>query len=79
VHLLEERRLAHSSVNVACSAFEFFYRVTLKRRETEFCLPRPKVPSKLPEILSREEVAALFEKSDRRMPHRRPRRTSVAV
>ena len=63
LHLLEERRLAHSSVNVACSAFEFFYRVTLKRRETEFCLPRPKVPSKLPEILSREEVAALFEKT----------------
>ena len=61
LHLLEERKLAHSSVNVACSAFEFFYRVTLKRRETEFCLPRPKVPGKLPQILSREEVAALFE------------------
>jgi site-specific recombinase XerD len=61
LHLLEERKLAHSSCNVACSAFEFFYRVTLKRRETEFCLPRPKVPSKLPQILSREEVAALFE------------------
>ena len=37
LHLLEERKLAHSSVNVACSAFEFFYRVTLKRREREFC------------------------------------------
>jgi len=36
LHLLEERKLAHSSCNVACSAFEFFYRVTLKRRETEF-------------------------------------------
>ena len=63
LHLLEERKLAHSSCNVACSAFEFFYRVTLKRRETQFCLPRPKVPSKLPQILSREEVAALFEKT----------------
>lgn len=61
LYLLEERKLAHSSVNVACSAFEFFYRVTLKRRETEFCLPRPKVPLRLPQILSREEVAALFE------------------
>ena len=61
LHLLEERKLAHSSCNVMCSALEFFYRVTLKRRETEFCLPRPKVPSKLPQILSREEVAALFE------------------
>lgn len=42
-------------------AFEFFYRVTMKRREAESYLPRPKVPSKLPQVLSREEVAALFE------------------
>ena len=63
LHLLEERKLAHSSCNVVCSALEFFYRVTLKRRETEFCLPRPKVPARLPQILSREEVAALIEKT----------------
>ena len=61
LHLLKERRLAHSSCNVVCSALEFFYRVTLKRRDTQFCLPRPKVPQRLPQILSREEVAALFE------------------
>ena len=29
-----------------------FYRVTLKRREAEFCLPRPKVPSRLPDTTS---------------------------
>jgi integrase/recombinase XerD len=63
LHLLQERKLAHSSCNVVCSALEFFYRVTLKRRETEFCLPRPKVPAKLPQILSREEVAALIDKT----------------
>ena len=61
LHLLQERKLAHSSCNVVVSALEFFYRVTLKRRETEFCLPRPKVPAKLPQTLSREEVAALIE------------------
>ena len=61
LHLLQERKLAHSSCNVVASALQFFYRVTLKRREAEFCLPRPKVPSRLPQILSREEVAALFE------------------
>jgi len=61
LHLLQERKLAHSSCNIVCSALEFFYRVTLKRRETQFCLPRPKVPQRLPQILSREEVAALFE------------------
>ena len=63
LHLLEERKLAHSSCNIVCSAAEFFYRVTLKRREAEFCLPRPKVPQRLPQILSREEVAAMFEQT----------------
>ena len=63
LHLLQERKLAHSSCNIVCSALEFFYRVTLKRRETEFCLPRPKVPARLPQILSREEVATLIEKT----------------
>ena len=31
LHLLEERKLAHSSCNVVASALQFFYRVTLKR------------------------------------------------
>ncbi len=53
LHLLEERKLAHSSCNVVASALQFFYRVTLKRRETEFCLPRPRVPSRLPRESSR--------------------------
>ena len=61
LHLLQERKLAHSSCNVVASALQFFYRVTLKRPQAEFCLPRPKMPSRLPHILSREEVAALFE------------------
>jgi len=64
LHLLEDRKLAHSSCNVVCSALEFFYRVTLKRRETQFCLPRSKMPAKLPQILSREEVAALIENTE---------------
>ena len=63
LYLLEERKLAHSSCNVVCSALQFFYRVTLKRRESELSLPRPRVPSRLPQILSREEVASLFEKT----------------
>jgi integrase/recombinase XerD len=63
LHLLQERKLAHSSCNVVASALQFFYRVTLKRPQAEFCLPRPKMPSRLPHILSREEVAALFEQT----------------
>ena len=61
LHLLQERKLAHSSCNVVCSALQFLYGVTLKRREAEFDLPRPKVAQRLPQILSREEVAAIFE------------------
>ncbi|MCA1674548.1 MAG: tyrosine-type recombinase/integrase, partial [Actinobacteria bacterium] len=38
----------------------FFYRITLGQNETEFCLPRPRVPQRLPEILSREEIERLF-------------------
>ena len=61
LYLLEERKLAHSSCNVVASALQFLYRVTLKHGQAQFCLPRPKVPQRLPQILSREEVAALFE------------------
>ena len=60
LYLLQERKLAHSSCNVVCSALAFLYGVTLKR-PTEFGLPRPKVPQRLPQILSREEVAAIFD------------------
>ena len=61
LHLLQERKLAHSSCNVVASALQFLYRVTLKHPEAEFNLPRPRVPQRLPQILSREDVAAIFE------------------
>jgi integrase/recombinase XerD len=61
LYLLQERKLAHSSCNIVCRALQFLYGVTLKRRESEFELPRPRVGQRLPQILSREEVAALFE------------------
>jgi integrase/recombinase XerD len=61
LHLLRERKLAHSSCNVVASALQFLYRVTLRRPEAQFKLPRPRVPQRLPQILSREEVVALFE------------------
>lgn len=63
LYLLQERKLAHSSCNIVCSALQFLYSVTLKQR-TEFDLPRPKVPQRLPQILSREEVAAIFEHTE---------------
>lgn len=61
LHLLQERKLTHSSCNVVASALQFLYRVTLKQPEAQFKLPRPRVPQRLPQILSREEIALLFE------------------
>ncbi len=61
LHLIEERRLAWSSVNVAASALKFFYRVSLKRKEAEFSIPGPRQPQRLPQILSPEEVMQLIE------------------
>jgi site-specific recombinase XerD len=61
LHLIEERRLAWSSCNQAGFGIRFFYHVTLKRPDIAIEIPRPRVPKKLPEILSREDVARLFE------------------
>ena len=61
LHLIEDRKLAWSSCNIVAQGLKFFYRVTLKRSEAQFAIPRARQPQKLPQILSREEVAALIE------------------
>ena len=63
VHLLQDRKLAWSSCNVALQGLKFFYRVTLKRRSAEFYIPTPRQPQKLPQILSAEEVTRIIEHS----------------
>lgn len=60
VHLIEERKLAWSSCRVAVCALRFFYETTLRRARLTFSVPLPKGAQKLPEILSREEVARLL-------------------
>jgi site-specific recombinase XerD len=61
LHLIEERKLAWSSCNIVVSGLRFLYRTTLKRREAQFDIPRARAPQKLPQILSREEIARLIE------------------
>jgi len=63
LHLIEERKLAWSSCNIVAQGLKFFYRVTLKRPEAQFAIPRARQPQRLPQILSREEVSALIEKT----------------
>lgn len=60
-HLLVERQLSWSSVNVSYSALQFLYEKTLKRRWNVAKIPRPKGGLKLPEILSDKELVRLFE------------------
>jgi integrase/recombinase XerD len=61
VHLVTKRGLSASTCNVAANAFKFLYHVTLGRDAVAFDVPAPKQPQRLPEILSREEVARLIE------------------
>jgi len=63
LHLIEERKLAWASCNVVAQGLKFFYRVTLKRSEAQFGIPTARQPQKLPQILAREEVARLIERT----------------
>src|ERR1035437_1072923 len=57
VYLTNERKLAPSSIVIAVAALRFVYKVSLKRnRQFEEVIPAPKLPQKLPVVLSPEEV-----------------------
>ena len=58
--LIQEKKLSWSTCNQASMAFRFLYHDVLGRDRTEFRVPAPKQPQKLPEILSREEVCRLL-------------------
>lgn len=54
-----ERHLARSSVNQAGCAFRFLYHTVLERRE-QVQVPLARAEQRLPQLLSREELARLF-------------------
>jgi integrase/recombinase XerD len=57
VYLTNEKKLTPSTVVTAVSAFRFVYKVTLKKAwRFEEVIPAPKMPEKLPVVLSPEEV-----------------------
>lgn len=60
LYLSQERHLAWKSCNTIRHGLRFFYQVTLERPATQFYLPCAKEPSKLPQILSHEELVRLF-------------------
>src|SRR5215469_1221662 len=63
-HLLKTRKLSPGSVENHVAALRFLYVRTLKRYEFRDYIPYPRVPKKLPGILSREEVTRLINASE---------------
>jgi site-specific recombinase XerD len=67
-YLLQERKLAPSTVEMRISALRFLYKRTLKRKDLAFDdLIFPKVPHKLPTVLSQEEVVLLIDAAPNRL------------
>ena len=60
LYLITEKKLAYASVNQAACAFRFLFERVLKRPNARFDIPMAKVPKRLPQILSRAEVARLI-------------------
>lgn len=61
LHLITEKKLAYASVNQASCAFRFLFGTVLRQPEVHLEIPMAKVPKRLPQILSREEVWRLIE------------------
>ena len=61
LHLIQERKLAWSSCNVAISALRVFYRDVLGWDELRFSIPPRVRCTRRPEVLSLREVGRLLE------------------
>ena len=61
LYLAEEQEAEPCVLKAYLSALKFLYQTTLKRPEVVENIPHPKMPVKLPLVLSREEVLAIFE------------------
>jgi site-specific recombinase XerD len=61
LHLVHEKKLSWSTLQVRVAALKFFYTQTLKQDWFVQQVARPKVRRKLPTVLSREEVTALLD------------------
>lgn len=62
VHLVDEKKVSWTTFNQAVCGLRFFFCKTLGRRFDVRHIPFAKLPRKLPVVLSRDEVQALFER-----------------
>ena len=68
LHLLRDRQRSRSTVNQYGCAFRFLYGTVLGLDGQAFHIPLGIAPQRLPEILSREEIARLFAVTTRLGP-----------
>ena len=61
LYLIRDRKLATNTVQQRMAAIQFFFARTLKRPYLRQDFPYPKVPRRLPVILSQEEVTRLID------------------
>lgn len=61
LHLVRERKVSAADLSVHLAAIKFLYRVTLKTPHKVDQIPWPKIPKKLPEVLTKEEVFRLLD------------------
>lgn len=70
LHMVQEERASWSRYNIARCALQFFYQVTLGRKERFEKLPYTRQPKRLPTVLSPEELRRLFEVAGRDLKHK---------
>ena len=61
LHLITDKKLAYASVNQAACAFRFLFGTVLRQSAARLDIPMAKVPKRLPQILSRDQVARLID------------------
>lgn len=60
LHMVKDRHLSYSSMNVAACAYRFLYETVLDHKRAVFQIPMAKVPAVQPDLLSRNEIARVF-------------------
>ena len=69
LHLIQERKLAWSTCKIAVCALRFLFHTTLGQDAVAFHIPGPRQRSKLPLILSRDEVRRILAATTDRQAH----------
>lgn len=63
---LIREKCSHSYVNQAVNAIKFYYEVVLEMPNRFYAIERPRGQEKLPQVLSKEEVLAIIDKTNNR-------------